>query len=253
MRTVFFATMLFLLLAGSLYALDTKGLVLYLPFNEGSGAIAKDASGNKNNGELVGNVQWVNGKQGKAIKVFDDAGGNMVVVKDNDMLDITDAITFGGWVNIETMPDNHCSFITKADTYMIHQSNWSGKGIEHEPLLWPFDAWQTPASVPIQLNEWHHVIGVFDGSEIKTYIDGQLMGQRAYTSKIAVTENNVVIGRDSRSCCNARKATMSIDEIVIFNRALSESDIRDIMTGNIAPVQPRESISTMWGQIKAEN
>jgi hypothetical protein len=241
---------LFLLCAGSLHALNTEGLVLYLPFDEGSGKEAKDASGNGNDGKLEGNVEWVDGKHGKAIRVSDDAAGNMVVVKDDDTLDVTDQITMAAWVYIESMPDNHCSIITKANTYMIHTSLWSGKGIEMEPLLWPFDAWQTPASVPIQFKEWHHIVGVYDGNEIRTYIDGELKGKRARSGEIAVTQADVVIGRDSRSCCNSRRAAQIIDEVMIWSRAISENEVKEIMAG-VTPVQPNDLLTTMWGRIKA--
>jgi len=252
---VLLAVLVFLFCASSISinAFDKKGLVLRLPFDEGSGKVAKDASGNKNDGELQGNVEWVDGEHKKAVKISDDAANNMVVVKDSNSLDVVDQISFGCWVNIEAMPDSHCSLITKADTYMIHTSNWSGKGIEQEPLLWPFDAWQTPASAPIQLNEWHHVFGVYDGKEIKTFIDGELKGRRAYTSKIAVTVNDVVVGRDSRTCCNTRRSRVIIDDVMIFSRAISDREVKEVMasTGGIS-VEPTDRLTTLWGHIKVE-
>ena len=42
------------------------GLVLYLSFDEGEGDTAKDRSGKGNDGQLQGNVQWVEGQHGKA-------------------------------------------------------------------------------------------------------------------------------------------------------------------------------------------
>jgi len=46
------------------------GLVLHLPFDEGSGTIAYDSSGN-NNGNLVNEPTWTDGKFGKAL-YFDE-------------------------------------------------------------------------------------------------------------------------------------------------------------------------------------
>lgn len=250
MRLTIVLVVLFLLCAGSVYALDAKGLVVYLSFDEGTGTIAKDASANKNNGEIKGKTEWIAGKYGKAIKVSEADAGSMVVVKANKSMDLTDAISFGAWVYIEAMPDNHCSLITKADTYMIHMSDWSGKGIEMEPLLWPFDSWQTAISTPIQLKEWHHVMGIFDGKELKTYLDGVLKGKRAFASKIAVTTNDLVIGRDSRGCCNTRKGGMRIDDAVIFNRALSDAEVKEMQLGSLTSVSPRGSFATLWGEIK---
>ena len=249
-----FLSIVFLFFAISLstQAFDKKGLVLHLPFDEGSGKVAKDTSGNKNDGEFQGNVEWVDGKIKGAVKISDDNANNFVSVKANKTLDITDQITFGCWVNIEAIPDSNCSLMTKADTYMIHSSNWSGKGIEQEPLLWPFDAWQTNISAPIQLNEWHHVMGTFDGKSLSNYIDGKLITSRAFASKIAITTNDLIIGRDSRACCNTRRAKQIIDEVMIFNRALSDKEVKETMAGGGIQVEPGGQLATLWGQIKAE-
>jgi hypothetical protein len=247
--TVILVTLL-LISTGSLYALDQTGLVLYLPFDEWCGKSAKDASDNGNDGELMGNVEWVGGQYGKAVRILDDDAGNMVVVKDSDTLDITGEMTIAAWINIETLPDENCSIVTKADTYMVHASTWSGLGIEMELLLWPFDAWQTAASTPIQFNEWRHYVGIYDGAEIRTYIDGELKGQRARTGDTDVTAADVVIGRDSRDCCNTRLATLTMDEVMMWNRVLSDSEVREVMA-SLAPVQPQDLLAATWGRIKA--
>jgi len=248
--SVIFVLFIFLASSLSIHALDRNGLVLYLSFDEGSGKVAKDGSGNKNNGELVGNVQWVDGKVKKAIKVMDDSANNLVSVKANKTLDITDQITFGAWVNIETIPDGSCALMTKADTYMFHTSNWSGKGIEQEPLLWPFDAWQTAISAPIQLKEWHHIMGVFDGKNLSNYIDGKLINSRAFANKITVTANDLIIGRDSRVCCNTRRITQAIDEVMIFNRALPANEVKETMAGGGISVESQGRLANLWGEIK---
>ncbi len=233
------------------YAYDMEGLVLYLPFDEGSGTVARDASGTGNDGELRGEVTWVDGVFGKAVYISDSAPGNLVFVADDDTLDITGDMTISVWANIETEgPDGSNSLITKADTYMIHISNWSGNGIEQELLLWPFDAWQTAASTPIQLGEWRNVVGIYDGSMIRMYIDGQPMGERERTGDTAITANDLVIGRDNRSCCNSRVAAMTIDEVMMFARALSANEVEQLLLGP-APVQLHDSLSSTWGQIKS--
>jgi len=45
---------------------EEQGLLLYLPFDEGSGKVAKDISGNGNDGQII-DAEWVNGKFGKAL------------------------------------------------------------------------------------------------------------------------------------------------------------------------------------------
>ena len=113
MKTLILCVALLFALCAPLLAFDTKGLVLYFPFDEGSGKVAKDASGNKNDGELQGSVKWVDGKIGKAVDVPDSAATDLVMVKDSDSLDITDEITMSAWVNIKTLPDIYNSIICK--------------------------------------------------------------------------------------------------------------------------------------------
>lgn len=114
------------IICGSSYALDLKGLVLYIPFDEGSGKIAKDIFGNGNDGILQGKVDWVPGKFGKAISVKEDAANNMVVVKDSNSLDITDAISMVAWINLGALLDTYNGIITKAETYTLHTDEQGG-------------------------------------------------------------------------------------------------------------------------------
>ena len=232
-------------------AVDTKGLVMFLPFDEGTGTVAKDKSGNGNDGTITGSVEWVAGKYGKAVRILDSDPNNFVSVKANATLDVTDQMTFGAWVYIETPIDGgSCSLMTKADAYMFHMSDWSGKGYEMEPLLWPFDAWQTPISAPIQLKGWHHVMGTFDGKNLSNYIDGKFINSRAFANKITVTANDLIIGRDSRACCNTRRITQSIDEVMIFNRALAANEVKETMAGGGMPVESQGQLANLWGEIK---
>ena len=41
-----------------------------------------------------------------------------------------------------------------------------------------------------------------------------------------------------------------IDEVYLFNRAISTDEINTIRAGDFAPVQPAEKLTTTWGAIK---
>lgn len=237
-----------LICSGSVYALNMDGLVLYLPLDEGSGKVAEDSSGNENVGELQGNVEWVDGKYNKGVYISDDSADNKILVKDSDSLDITGEMTIAMWVSLDSLSGS-CAIITKSDTYMIHSSDWSGDGIEQELLLWPFDSWQTEASTPIQFGEWRHVVGIYDGEEIRMYIDGKVEGQRERSGDTAVTASDLVIGRDNRGCCNTRVFGLSVDEVMIFSRALTDGEVNEMMDG-VAPVEPKAKVTTTWANIK---
>jgi hypothetical protein len=54
--------------------IDPKALAGLWYFNEGKGNVAKDSSGKGNNGKVVGNPEWVNGKNGKALQLSGQGG-----------------------------------------------------------------------------------------------------------------------------------------------------------------------------------
>lgn len=129
MKFTILPLMLLFLCAGHIYALDTTGLMLYLPFNEGSGTVANDASGNGNNGELKGNAEWVAGQYGMGVHLH-QVSDEWVEVPHSDSLDIRQAITLELWIKVVTMVD-HCAFISKATegqegAYLLHISNNNG-------------------------------------------------------------------------------------------------------------------------------
>ena len=266
MKFIVFSICLLILFASSLYALDLNDPVLYLPFDEGSGETAKDVSGHENDGEFLGNVTWVDGQYGKAVQISDDALANAVVVKDNETLQITGPLAIALWVKIKTMPDGECCLLTKSNMYMIHTSTWGqrfpfnrGGGVEVEPIIWAagqWRPWQSSASVPVSLNEWHHVLVVYDGATILNYIDGELKGEFDKGGAIPVAISDVVIGRDSRGWeagipAEGRKSTVIVDEVMIFNRAVSADEVKVIMAG-LTPVHPYDRLSTTWGSIKGQ-
>ncbi|RJS75398.1 PEGA domain-containing protein, partial [Methanophagales archaeon] len=72
------------------------GLVGYWKFDEGAGTTAVDSSGNNNNGTLIDNPDWVNGKIGKALGF--NGSTNYVEINDSDSLDGFDEITIEAWV-----------------------------------------------------------------------------------------------------------------------------------------------------------
>jgi len=235
-------------------ALDLDGLELYLSFDENGGKTAGDLSGNGNDGSLEGDVSWVPGVNGSAIEVSDGAAGNFVSVPNHASLNPTDTMSLVAWCSVSTMPDDNNSIITKADTWMIHSSNWRGVGgaIDWEPLIWSpgFVAWQTTASANVPLEEWHHFAGVYDGDIVRTYIDGEEVGTFDQSGSIATSEVDVIIGRDSRGCCADRKSTQSIDDAMVWSRALSKNEVNEIYDGNFLAVDLAGKTTTTWARLK---
>ena len=90
----------------------------------------------------------------------------------------------------------------------------------------------------ITAGQWHHVAGTYDGSKLQLYIDGRPWGNPlAHTGRIAPMMPNsfVAIGsEDGRTtapeCIGKRYFKGLIDEVAIFNRALSAAEIQALCT-----------------------
>ncbi|MEM9660421.1 MAG: LamG domain-containing protein [Planctomycetota bacterium] len=59
------------------------------------------------------------------------------------------------------------------------------------------------ADTVLSVGQWHHVAGVFDGSEVRTYVDGQLVAQGAAQGARTMRQLPLIIGADVDGAGNA--------------------------------------------------
>ncbi|UCC99201.1 MAG: discoidin domain-containing protein, partial [Phycisphaerales bacterium] len=205
-------------------------LVGWWKFDEGSGAIAEDSSRNGHNGTLNGDPQWVAGQLGSALDF--DGAGDFVEVPHSPSLSITNAITIAAWTKMSANAGGEMAIVSKG--------GWGANDLPYELTETPGDVifWQfyddggrdgcQPPSPPV--NEWHHIAGTYDGTIFKCYIDGQLAQEWAYTGTMPQNTASVTIGRRSRGGTSFNGV---IDEVAIFNRALTAQEIPNIMAGMV--------------------
>lgn len=234
--------------------LDTEGLVLYLPFDEGQGEDTADLSGNGNDGTLEGGAEWVDGYFGKGVYLAEIP--DHVEVPDSPTLDIEESLTLAIWANIEGLPDGSCAFFMKATSYMLHTTT-GGDGLKVDPLVFiggSYGDWPTPVVVSAPLGEWHHYAATYDGTKYDLFIDGELKDSydRPGGGAIDQDDNPLYIGRDNRAGCDQRNSPGTIDEAVIFSRALSEAEMAEVMTGGFTAVEAKSKLATCWSVIKSQ-
>ena len=99
-------------LAASSYAkIDPETCVGMWLFDEGNGDIAKDSSGNENDGTLVGDPKWVDGKFGSALE-FGASANDVVKVPHKDDLTL-ESYSLLAWVQIPKVSPKSQGIITK--------------------------------------------------------------------------------------------------------------------------------------------
>ena len=232
----------------------TNGVVAYWSFDAGtiSGKNVKDQLG-KNDGELDGNPKVVAGKVGNGLE-FDSK--NFVHIPGTDTLDFNgaEAITIAAWIKgatdqpVEGVVPGCCGTIVAQRDVNGWALRFDGRnaGAELEFITQP--SWQGDGGFgapAFPKGEWHHIIGIVDGNKKYLYTDGKLHMDGDYTGPMSTQGTETEIG-------NATDGGFIgvIDEVVIYNRAISENEVRQLYAAEGLPVQPQDKLTTAWGQIK---
>jgi|GEM_PF-2853541 len=207
------------------YIDNPDSLVGLWRFNEGSGSVAVDGSGNGLDGTLVNmeDADWVDGISGKCLS-FDGGIGSLESVNCGGGLEPTSAFTYSAWVYAL---QDRLQFImgvsgTGADgTWMAINS----PGKIHTSIC--DNGQEVSASNVFTINAWHHVVLTWDESTRKAYVDGVEVISTADSTAITYsTAYDTTIGNTSGSGEAARMWDGLIDEVRIYSTALTASEIK---------------------------
>jgi hypothetical protein len=236
------------LLTTSSYAkLDLKTCVGMWMFEEGSGDIAKDSSGNQNDGTLKNKPKWVEGKFGKALEFGD---GNYVEVPASKSFSYEKGYSFALYFKANNVNTQQGPIGQQNGAQYINF--W----MNSNQLRWETDAGQNFfSSVTIEAKQWYHAVGTYDFSDgiAKIYVNGKFDKQTAFTSDKDFTAIPVIIGGYG---VNLYPFNGIIDDVAIFNVPLAEADILSIATKGIGSatgivaVESSGKLAATWGEIK---
>ena len=103
---------------------------------------------------------------------------------------------------------------------------------------------------------WHHLVGVWNEKGQIAYIDGVVNGESTDTANFSpALTGKLLIGGDTN---DQGYTDGTIDDVGVFNVALTEGDVKDIMSKGLGratgltPVSPKGRLTTVWGEIKAK-
>ena len=244
MRKVFLAGIFSLALMVMAYSAHAAVKALWL-FDEGSGNIAIDSSGNGCDGEIHG-AQYVPGKYGTALK-FD--GNAFVHIGFPKALqeDIVGPFTAEAWIKVDHAPPaDHSTIIVMqaSGTLTIGFTSSTGGGL----YGYAGDNVKITDPKPFPVGEWVHVAHTFDGKTQKLYRNGQeIASQDASNANFDhPTDTPWTIGAWSTQ--NQYFLEGTLDEVRILNEALDAQDLG--FFGSAAPVESKEKLPSCWGRIK---
>ncbi len=197
-----------------------NGLVLALGFNEGTGTSAADSSGNGNTGTLSSATWTTSGKYGNALSF--NGSNALVSILDRPSLDLTTGMTLEAWVNPSSTSNAWQDLIYKMnnDIYYLEasspQSQVPGMGgtFSSDPLY---------GTAALAANTWSHLAATYDGATMRLYVNGTQVASRALAGAIQASSGALSIGGDS---LYGQYFAGLIDEVRVYNRALSGSEIQ---------------------------
>ncbi len=157
-----------------------------------------------------------------------DGAGNYVEVAGSPSLNVTDTVTVEVWIK-KTEQDYAHDTMLSTDSYrfQIDASN-------HVLWGWTDGAYNssTNSAGTITLNEWNHIVGVKNGTNITFYLNGEEIGTGLVWHSRAVT--SLLIGSDGISGIGgADNFDGSISEVRIYNRALNDGEVYSNYLGNV--------------------
>src|SRR3989441_1191891 len=207
---------------------QTPGLVAAYAFNEGSGTTVADISGNDNNGTISAATWTTAGRFGNAL-VFNGTSAR-VTVPDAASLQLTTGMTLEAWVFPTATPTNWRAIVDKnVDGYYLMASTDQGDR-PSAGGTWVGGNQNTFGPSVVEVNTWTHLAATFDGETVRLYVNGVQVASQAQTTPLASTTGTLQIGGDSYP--NEFFAGR-IDEVRIYNRALSAAEIQTDMTSPI--------------------
>jgi len=203
------------------------GLISYWTFDKADmqGKTLKDVWG-KNNGTIFGNPKIVPGK-------FDDAlefngKDDYIEFDDSKMPSENAPRTLSAWVNLEEIPSlYHFGSVVEWGTNADHQR--SGILItfnQHAYFVGEFADMQSNGT--IELGTWNHVAITYDGKIMKIYINGELdkEGIPSWSGQDLKLQTKLGTGRIGLNIRDEEPFPGMIDEVALYNRALSEEEIK---------------------------
>ncbi len=204
---------------GNLWSFSTGGLLAWWKLDEGAGETVADAGGNHHAGVLVGDPTWTDGVTGAALEF--DGDGDYVDLGNAVDFDIVHQITLCAWIKVNAFDTDWQVIIAKGDTAW-RLSRDQGNNLHFGCTgLWP--EW-VRGNVDVNDGQWHHVAGVYDGGELRLYIDGALDVSARTRGSINVNTYPVYIGENAEEPGRAWNGL--IDDVRIYDYALSEAEIK---------------------------
>ena len=212
----------------------TNGLVGWYPFSGN----ANNHSTNHYNGIDTAATKTLD-RYGDTASAYSFNGMHYIILDSSANQSYSQGITFSAWINPSDTIYN-ASIVDK-----MPFSGGSNYGFR-TCVRWDGEIWATTgtydngegvaiAPVHYETNSWYHVMGTYTiGDSIRIYINGVLANTAPSTTTSLTSNTDIEIGSGDYTF-GYEAFYGSIDEVGIWNRALTPAEVMSLFTGNVAP------------------
>ncbi len=204
----------------------SSGLIGYWKMDETSGTIVHDSSGLGNNGTIITSTwqwAWVSGKINNALQVMYSYINGTVSIPNNNIYNMSGDFTIALWVN-PCFSRAYTTLVVKNTSQFINGYDLmlqAGK-----PAL-SLDSSIMKGTRALASGMWSHIAVVKSGTKVNFYVNGVADGSRSAPANYTATNGALLLGG------NYQYATcVSLDDVRIYNRALSPSEVKEVYVSN---------------------
>lgn len=216
--------------------------------DEGEGEVAKDASRNRNDGSLMNRPKWVEGRYSEALMF--DGEGTYVEIPHDESLVVKEAFSLAFWMTANLIPPGGTTraLVTKNKWEVTIDNGTVRFFLRPKNEVCCKRLWGVTA---LKIDTWYHVVCTYNNKHMILYIDGVFDGFLEASGDISGTQD-IHIGHDIDLHGSGGFFDVILDEVILFDVAITEEDVESLMDGLdlLLPVSPSGKLTTTWGRIK---
>lgn len=202
-----------------------QGLVAAYSFNEGSGSTVADASGHGNTGTISGATWTTSGKNGKALSF--DGSNDWITINPSSSLNLTSGMTLEAWIYSTTLGGWRTVLFKEGSSDLVYGLYaLDSPGMKPEGMVYLNGKVAVQGTSTTKLLAWSHLAVTFDGTTLKLYVDGNLVKSTTASGTMSSSSGPLRIGGNS---IRGEYFLGRIDDIRVYDRALSQAEIRTHM------------------------
>ncbi|MBC1237851.1 DUF4347 domain-containing protein [Nostoc sp. 2RC] len=214
----------------------SSGLIGYWKFEEATGNTVLDSSGNNNSGSLI-NSSRTTGLYGQALQVTGSNSSHASIPASASINSLTNQITISAWVRPNVQPVGFRAVVNRQIGDTLHPDQFFlGFGPRNQVMRYKWEIGTSDGEGNVYegsptSDRWVHMVGTYDGSMMRLYVDGVQIGSSPLTGNILVDSNPVTIGAGENygeGTPLGDRFNGLIDEVRIYNRALSATEVKNL-------------------------